>query len=135
LESASEYLAFRLLVSWLPPEILRNITATAGLLDDSRMLQISAAVQPGNSGGPLMDQSSNIVDIVVAKLNALKLAAATKDVPQNVNFAIESAVEIKFLEANSVPTPMLPTKSFRLPMSLTEQKHSLCLFCAITNPG
>ena len=31
-----------------------NVTALAGLGDDSRFLQISAPVQPGNSGGPLL---------------------------------------------------------------------------------
>src|SRR5258706_2924025 len=33
-----------------------NVTALAGLGDDSRYLQISAPVQPGNSGGPLLDK-------------------------------------------------------------------------------
>ena len=35
---------------------LGNVTALAGLGDDSRYLQISAPIQPGNSGGPLLDE-------------------------------------------------------------------------------
>ena len=53
---------------------LGNVTAVAGIGDDTRMVQISAPVQPGNSGGPLLDQAGNVVGTVVAKINAIKLA-------------------------------------------------------------
>jgi hypothetical protein len=79
-----------------------NVTALAGLGDDSRFLQISAPVQPGNSGGPLFDRYGNVVGVVVAKLNALKIASATGDIPQNVNFAIKASVAIGFLDAQRV---------------------------------
>jgi S1-C subfamily serine protease len=48
-----------------------NISALSGIGDDSRYLQISAPVQPANSGGPVLDRQGNIVGIVVGKLNAL----------------------------------------------------------------
>ena len=48
-----------------------NVTALAGLGDDSRFFQISAPVQPGNSGGPLLDENGNLVGIVSSKLNFL----------------------------------------------------------------
>src|SRR5713226_8512167 len=47
------------------------VSALAGLGDDSRYLQISAPVQSGNSGGPLLDASGHLVGIVTAKLNAV----------------------------------------------------------------
>jgi serine protease Do len=50
---------------------LGNVTAVAGLGDDTRILQISASVQPGNSGGPLLDYSGNVVGVVEGKLNAI----------------------------------------------------------------
>jgi serine protease Do len=79
-----------------------NITALAGLADDSRFLQISAPVQPGNSGGPLLDRNGAVVGIVVAKINALEIASATGDIPQNVNFAIKASVATAFLDAQRV---------------------------------
>jgi S1-C subfamily serine protease len=79
-----------------------NITALAGLANDSRFLQISAPVQPGNSGGPLLDRSGNVVGVVVAKLNALDIASVTGDIPQNVNFAIKASVAVAFLDAQHV---------------------------------
>ena len=60
-----------------------------GLLDDISQLQISAPIQPGNSGGPLLDEYGNVAGVVVAKLRALAVAKATGDIPQNVNFAVK----------------------------------------------
>jgi S1-C subfamily serine protease/uncharacterized protein YecT (DUF1311 family) len=79
-----------------------NITALAGLANDSRFLQVSAPVQPGNSGGPLFDRAGNVIGVVVAKLNAIGVAAATGDIPQNVNFAIKASVSAAFLDAQHV---------------------------------
>jgi S1-C subfamily serine protease len=91
-----------------------TITAITGLGDDTRLAQISAPVQPGNSGGPLIDKYGNIVGVIVSKLNALNIATATNDIPQNVNFAIKSAVLMNFLESNGV-TAETNTKSRELP--------------------
>ena len=79
-----------------------NISALAGMQNDSRFIQISAPVQPGNSGGPLLDSSGNVVGVVVSKLNALKVAQMTGDIPQNVNFAVSLFTLQSFLEANAV---------------------------------
>src|SRR5439155_2122625 len=65
-----------------------NVSALAGLGDDSRYLQISAPVQPGNSGGPLLDASGHLVGIVTAKLDAAIVARFTGDIYQNVIFAL-----------------------------------------------
>ncbi|WP_353184469.1 serine protease [Bosea sp. (in: a-proteobacteria)] len=81
---------------------LGNVTALAGLKDDSRYLQVSAPVQSGNSGGPLLDNSGNVVGVVSAKLDAIKMAAAQGDLPQNVNFAVKAALATSFLDANQI---------------------------------
>jgi serine protease Do len=78
-----------------------NITALTGLGDDARFFQISAPVQSGNSGGPLLDQYGNVVGIVNAKLDEIAWANKTGDLPQNVNFAIKASVFSTFLDAHS----------------------------------
>ncbi len=83
-----------------------SVTALAGMQDDSRYLQISSPVQPGNSGGPLVDQFGNVVGVVVSKLNALKLAAVTDDIAQNINFAIKASIAASFLLSNGVQPDM-----------------------------
>jgi hypothetical protein len=82
------------------------VSATAGLKDDPTRLQISAPIQPGHSGGPLLDESGAVVGVVVSKLNALRVARMTGDVPQNVNFAIKSGVAQAFLRAHGIEPAM-----------------------------
>lgn len=81
---------------------LGNITALSGLGDDARYFQLSAPVQPGSSGGPVLDARGRLVGIVVSKLDALRVAGITGDIPQNVNFAIKAATLAAFLEAQGV---------------------------------
>ncbi len=82
------------------------VTAEAGVRENTSQMQISAPVQRGNSGGPLIDQHGNVVGVIVSKLNAMRVARLTNDVAQNVNFAIKSSIAIKFLEANGVTVPL-----------------------------
>ena len=77
------------------------VSSLSGIMNDTRYLQISAAVQPGNSGGPLLDSDGNVVGMVAAKLNALKFVKATGNIPENINFAIKTGMLRDFLD-NSV---------------------------------
>jgi len=79
-----------------------QVNSLAGLGNDPSMLQISAPVQPGNSGGPLIDRSGAVVGVVVSKLNADRLAKLTGDIAQNVNFAIKPEVLRLFLDTNRI---------------------------------
>jgi Trypsin-like peptidase domain/Domain of unknown function (DUF4189) len=90
------------LLSSAPTVTTGIVSSLAGLRDDRTRFQISAPVQPGNSGGPVLDKSGNVVGIVVSKLNVLRIARMTGDVPQNVNFAIPAPIITSVLEANSV---------------------------------
>ena len=79
-----------------------TVSALSGLQDDSRLFQISAPVQPGNSGGPVMDASGAVIGVVVGKLNARAVEKVIADIPQNVNFAIKGALALGFLDSNNV---------------------------------
>lgn len=79
-----------------------NVSALAGLGDDTRYIQISAPVQPGNSGGPLLDTSGHLIGIVTAKLNAVSVARVTGDIPQNVNFALKAQLAREFLDSKLI---------------------------------
>jgi tetratricopeptide (TPR) repeat protein len=79
-----------------------NVSALAGVADDPRYFQISAPVQRGNSGGPLLDASGHLVGIVTSKLDALRMARFTGDIPQNVNFALKAEVARTFLDSKGI---------------------------------
>ena len=79
-----------------------NVSALAGARDDSRYLQISAPVQPGNNGGPLLDTSGNIIGIVTGTLDAARVAQYTGKFPQNVNFALKAEVARTFLDSQGI---------------------------------
>jgi S1-C subfamily serine protease len=79
-----------------------TVSALSGLGNDTNTMQITAPVQPGNSGGPLLNASGHVIGVVVAKLDAIKLAKVTGDIPQNVNFAIHGGVARAFLDARGV---------------------------------
>ena len=66
-----------------------TISADVGIRDDPRLLQITTPIQPGNSGGPLVDAYGRVIGVVVSTLNSSLFLERTGSVPQNVNFAIK----------------------------------------------
>src|SRR5262245_46998717 len=76
-----------------------NVNSLLGPGDGSRYLQISTPIQPGNSGGPLVDRSGLVLGITSARLNH----AAGDSAPQNVNFAVRGSVLRLFLQSRGVP--------------------------------
>nr|NJM04723.1 trypsin-like peptidase domain-containing protein [Desulfobacula sp.] len=67
-----------------------TINSLTGFQDDIRLYQISIPVQPGNSGGALLDENGNILGIVMAMLDAKTTFKITGSLPQNVNYAVKS---------------------------------------------
>jgi len=65
--------------------------------DDPRYFQISVPLQPGNSGGALVDERGNVVGVASAKLNAGAALSATGTLPENVNYAVKSSFLLGFL--------------------------------------
>ena len=93
------------------------VSATRGAGDDSGQFQLDAAVQPGNSGGPIYDSSGNIVGVVISQLDKLKVAKAIGSMPENVNFGIKASTVRQFLTSSGVPSK----KSERTEEKSTEQ--------------
>jgi S1-C subfamily serine protease len=81
------------------PKLTRGeINALGGVRNDQNNFQISAEVQPGNSGGPLLDMQGAVVGVVVAKLDSRRVQNV-----DNVNFAVKGEVAQAFLRRAEVP--------------------------------
>lgn len=64
------------------------VSSLAGIGGDIRHFHLSAPVQPGNSGGPVLDASGAIIGTVVAKLDAMATLEVAGSLPENINFAV-----------------------------------------------
>ena len=100
-----------------------NVSALTGLGNEAKWLQISAPVQHGNSGGPVLDNAGNVIAVVTAKLNAVRTAQETGDVPQNVNFALKGAVIRSFLEIHGIDYNREPSDEELTPEDLAALAH------------
>ena len=80
-----------------------NVTSVVGLDNNTSAFQMSAPVQPGNSGGPLLDMNGRVIGMAQSILGTLRAAEALGGaIPQNVNFGITATTIIGFLQAHSV---------------------------------
>ncbi len=115
-----------------------HVTSLSGISDDTRFLQTSTPIQPGNSGGPLLDMSGNVVGVVDAQLNALAMMQANSSLPQNVNFAIQVPIVVNFLSAKGVSPPL---ETSNAPGTLTAsdvaglaKRFTVQVFCEAISP-
>ncbi|OGV76060.1 MAG: hypothetical protein A3K19_02375 [Lentisphaerae bacterium RIFOXYB12_FULL_65_16] len=78
-------------VQGIAPKVSTGIIGSmTGLHDSKREYQISTPVQPGNSGGPLLDTCGNLVGVVYAKISDMFMLKWTGQVAQGVNYAVKA---------------------------------------------
>ncbi|MEM1441799.1 MAG: trypsin-like peptidase domain-containing protein [Verrucomicrobiota bacterium] len=94
------------------PKVSKGIVnALSGVRDDPRFLQVSAPVQPGNSGGPLISSTGRVVGVVAAGLNSMDRMAQGGYLPQTVNYAIKTDLIFPILKNASIKVPRFFTKT------------------------
>lgn len=86
-----------------------TVSALAGPGNDRRQFQFTAAVQPGNSGGPVVDTSGNAVGVVVSRLNQSEFAGTASINLQTVNFAVSAGTARAFLDSEGVAYVTAPS--------------------------
>jgi TPR repeat protein len=104
-----------------------TLSALSGFKGDTGQFQITAPVQPGNSGGPLIDMAGRVIGVVVSKLDAIGTARVTGDIPQNVNFAIKANTLRSFLDAAGVEYTVAATETLLPATTIARQAQGYAL--------
>ena len=81
------------------------ISSLTGIGNNSSNIQIDAALQSGNSGGPIIDEMGNVVGVAVSKLDAKYMFENFGSIPENTNFGIKSSTVRNILDSNDVNNP------------------------------
>lgn len=81
------------------------VTGMTGMRGDPTRFQMNAAVQPGISGGPVVDDDGLLLGVAVGRLNDITVLRVTGLLPQSINFAIRAEAVEQFLAAQGVQPP------------------------------
>jgi S1-C subfamily serine protease len=80
-----------------------TISALSGIQGEASLMQVSVPIQPGNSGGPLIDESGRVVGIITSTAAIAGFIKATGSLPQNVNWAVKSEIATLLFDEPQTP--------------------------------
>ena len=109
------------------------VSSLSGIGNNYSEIQIDAALQPGNSGGPIIDEYGNIIAVAVAKLDMKKILKDYGVIPENTNFGIKTSAVRNLLQGNAVSTKPPNTEILsKQALSRTATDGTVFLSCWMT---
>lgn len=105
-----------------------TISALSGLDGDAGFYQVSVPIQPGNSGGPLLDERGRVVGVVLATASAPAFLRATGSLPQNINWAVKARVATPLFKASPLRPPVSDRQA-----AINRATAAACLIVASRN--
>jgi S1-C subfamily serine protease len=84
-------------VGYPVPDLLGNeskftdgsVSALSGMFDEATLMQVTVPVQPGNSGGPLLNNRGQVIGVITSTAAPAFFARATGALPQGINWAVK----------------------------------------------
>lgn len=80
-----------------------SLSSLTGYLNDTCMYQISIPVNPGNSGGPLLDENGTIIGVIRGKINSAEgtgFAIKTDNILKSIQLSSPDSLKSKLLTKN-----------------------------------
>jgi S1-C subfamily serine protease len=107
------------------------VSALSGLRGDASFLQVSVPIQPGNSGGALVNDDGDVIGVVVATASAPAFIRATDSIPQNINWAVKTAFASVLFE----PPPSDRTPTVDSDTTVIERVTAATCLVRVTGPA
>ena len=109
------------------------VSSESGFGNNYSNIQIDAAIQQGNSGGPILDENGNVVAVAVSKLDVQYVIENFGSIPENINFGIKSSVVENLIQAHNVNNPSPNTKEMsKSDLGYNIKQATLYLSCWMT---
>ncbi|WP_422378083.1 trypsin-like peptidase domain-containing protein [Roseibium sp.] len=107
------------------------VSSLAGVQGDIRHFMVSAPVQPGNSGGPVLDRTGALIGTVVSRLDKFKTLRVAGDLPENINFAIRGRLMATFMESLGLGPSYNTITSLKSPTQIDEEaaRYTVLILC------
>jgi S1-C subfamily serine protease len=83
------------------------VSALSGIDADKSFMQISAPIQPGNSGGPVVLDDGRVIGVVTSTAAIGSFVRMTGTLPQNINWAVRSDLLLTLMDSH------LPVEQFK----------------------
>jgi len=96
------------------------VSALTGTGNNYSQIQIDAALQPGNSGGPIFNKKGVLLGVAVSKLSLERTLESFDAVPENVNFAVKASVVRNLLLSNSIDFDIKEKSYFDISRNITD---------------
>ena len=95
-----------------------SISALSGIQGEASYMQVSVPIQPGNSGGPVVNYSGNVVGVIAATAAVETFYRATGSLPQNINWAVKSDY-VQLMIDDVVARPIVTSRSEAIKRALS----------------
>jgi len=113
------------------------VSAENGLMGEPRWFTTNVGIQPGNSGGPILDDKGRVLGVAVAKIDDEALLASIGTTAPNVGFAIKGDTLADYLEIFRLPAPGVPSARSMSTKELVEvgREFTVQVVCSYSDPG
>jgi S1-C subfamily serine protease len=104
-----------------------SVSALSGVGGEASLMQVTVPVQPGSSGGPLLNDRGEVVGIITSSAAVAAFVLESGTLPQNVNWAMKAEYAAPLFEPPSLKRPLADRAS-----AASQALKATCLIEAAT---